>query len=195
MTGERGVGTNFAHYINITCLLLFQYNEQNKSVLLRTEGEKMSLTQAIIQKYPKEQRYTLAILQDIQREYNYIPRESLLMLSEYLGTPLSRLYSMATFYKALSLKPKGQNIIKVCDGTACHIRSSMVIVEEIRKLLHIKPGETTEDGRFSLETVNCLGSCAIAPVIVVNETYYGKVTPVMLKEILNGYGGLADERK
>lgn len=143
----------------------------------------------ICKKYPNEQRFTLAILQDIQKQYNYIPREALDELSEYLQVPLSKLYSMATFYKALSLVPKGQNIIKVCDGTACHIKSSMVIVEEIEKLLNIKPGETSSDGKFSLETVNCLGSCAIAPVIVINDTYYGKVTPVKLREIINEIGG------
>jgi NADH-quinone oxidoreductase subunit E len=147
----------------------------------------------LMHKYPKEQRYTLAILQDIQREYGYISKESMEKLSVYLDIPLSRLYSMATFYKALSLQPKGQNIIKVCDGTACHIRSSVTIIGEIEKLLHIKPGETTMDGLFSIETVNCLGSCAIAPVMVINETYYGKVTPILLREILKGYGGTIDE--
>ncbi|MHC9538543.1 MAG: NAD(P)H-dependent oxidoreductase subunit E [Vulcanimicrobiota bacterium] len=151
--------------------------------------------EAVLQKYPKEARFTLAILQDIQRKLNYIPREPLSIIAEHLEIPLSRLYSMATFYKALSLKPKGDVILKVCDGTACHIRSSMVIIDEIKKLLNIEPGETTEDGRFSLETVNCLGSCAIAPVITVNEKYYGKVTPVLLREILSGYGGAADGQK
>lgn len=154
-----------------------------------------SSTRTIIQKYPKEQRYTLAILQDIQREYNYIPKECLKILAEQLAIPLSKLYSMATFYKALSLTPKGDNIIKVCDGTACHIRSSMVVIDEIEKSLQIKPGETTADGRFSLETVNCLGSCAIAPVIVVNETYYGKVTPAKIREILGEYGGEPNDCK
>jgi NADH-quinone oxidoreductase subunit E len=100
---------------------------------------------------------------------------------------------MATFYKALSLKPKGENIIKVCDGTACHIKSSIIILEEIEKALLIKPGETTEDGKFSLETVNCLGSCAIAPVMVVNEKYYGKVTPTMIREIIKEYRGDQNE--
>ncbi|BBB92053.1 MAG TPA: NAD(P)H-dependent oxidoreductase subunit E [Methylomusa anaerophila] len=152
-------------------------------------------TREIMRKYPREQRYTLAILQDIQREYSYIPKESLTLLSEYLAAPLSKLYSMSTFYKALSLKPKGEHIVKICDGTACHIRSSMVIADEIEKLIHIKPGETTDDGRFSLETVNCLGACAIAPVMVINETYYGKVTPAAVKEILSEYGGLTGGRE
>lgn len=148
----------------------------------------MKNTKEIIEKYPKQQRFTLAILQDIQKSYNYIPRESMEVLSEYMDMPLSKLYSMATFYKALSLKPKGKYIIKVCDGTACHIRSSMVILNELEKVLNIKAGDTTEDGKFSLETVNCLGSCAIAPVMVINDDYYGKVTPSKVREILSKYG-------
>jgi NADH-quinone oxidoreductase subunit E len=100
---------------------------------------------------------------------------------------------MATFYKALSLKPRGENIIKVCDGTACHIKSSKTILDEIEKVLGIKPGDTTGDGKFSLETVNCLGSCAIAPVMVVNDKYYGKVTPSIVREVLKEYGGGGDE--
>jgi NADH:ubiquinone oxidoreductase subunit E len=144
----------------------------------------------IYEKYPREERYTLAILQDIQKKYNYIPKNALSKLSEELNIPVSKLYSMATFYKAFSLEPKGENIIKVCDGTACHIRSSQIIIDEIKKILNIKPGETSDNGRFSLETVNCLGSCAIAPVIVINEKYYGKVTPVKIRDILNELGGI-----
>lgn len=147
----------------------------------------------MFEKYPKEQRYTLSILQDLQKEYNYIPKDLLIELSQYLDMPLSKLYSMATFYKALSLIPKGKNIIKVCDGTACHIRSSNSLLDELEKTLGIKPGETTKDGKFSLETVNCLGSCAIAPVMVINDKYYGKLTPSMVREILKEYGGAINE--
>ena len=149
----------------------------------------MIALEQIIEKYPKEQRYTLAIMQDIQKEYKYIPREALSILSIHVDTPLSKLYSMATFYKALSLTPKGENIVTVCDGTACHIRSSAVLIGQLQKALNIKPGETTKDGKFSLQTVNCLGSCAIAPVMMVNDKYYGKVTPKMLRDILKEYGG------
>lgn len=147
----------------------------------------------IIEKYPKEKRYTLAILQDIQMNFNYIPKDALKALSLYLDTPISKLYSMATFYKALSLSPKGKNIITVCDGTACHVRSSSVLIDELHKCLEIKPGETTKDGIFTLQTVNCLGSCAIAPAMVINDKYYGKVTPSAIKEILKQYGGEKDE--
>lgn len=153
----------------------------------------LSHVDEILNNHPREQRFTLAILQDIQKKYKYIPREALDKVSEYLNVPLSKLYGMATFYKALSLVPKGENIITVCDGTACHVRASSVILEELEKYLQIMPGETTEDGKFSLQTVNCLGSCAIAPVMVVNDNYYGKVTPNIIPDILKQYGGEINE--
>lgn len=142
---------------------------------------------AILQNYPCEQRYCLAILQDMQRKYNYIPREGMEALASYLNRPLSSLYSMATFYKALSLKPKGRHIIKLCDGTACHIRGAKNLAGGVTRVLGIGAGETTEDGVFSLELVNCLGSCALAPVMVVDDTYYGKMTLEKLPEILDQY--------
>lgn len=147
----------------------------------------------ILEKYGYDKRNTLAMLQDIQRKFNYIPREAMDTMSKQLELPLSKLYGIATFYKALSLNPRGRNIIKVCDGTACHIRSSQLLIAEIEGVLGIKPGETSKDGQFTLETVNCLGSCAIAPVMVINETYYGKVTPAMLRDIISKCGGAENE--
>lgn len=141
----------------------------------------------IIHNYPAEQRHSLAIMQDMQRQFNYIPREGMEALAEYLGCALSVLYSMATFYKALSLNPKGKHIIKLCDGTACHIRGSLTLKEGITRTLGIDDGETTEDGMFSLELVNCLGSCALAPVMVIDDVYYGKMTIEKLPEVLNKY--------
>ena len=141
----------------------------------------------ILHIYPAQQRYSLAMLQDMQRHFNYIPREGMEALAEYLDCPLSSLYAMATFYKALSLKPKGRHIIKLCDGTACHIRGSVNLVGGVERLLGIQAGETSADGQFSLELVNCLGSCALAPVMVVDDTYYGKVTMERLPEILGQY--------
>ena len=143
----------------------------------------------IIFKYPAEKRFSLAIMQDIQRKFNYIPREAMERISDYLSIPLSKLYGMATFYKALSLNPKGKYVIKVCDGTACHIRSSMVIVSELEKLLGIKVGEITPDGLFSMETVNCVGACALAPVMVINGEYHGKLTPQDIAGIIDTYKG------
>lgn len=147
----------------------------------------------VIEKHPKEQRYTLAIMQDIQRKYNYIPREALETLAEYLEVPLGKLYGMATFYKALSLTPKGKNLIKVCDGTACHVAGSMVVLDELEKILGIKAGGTTEDMKFSVSTVNCIGACALAPVMMINEKYYGNLTPKMVQEILEKYRGENNE--
>ena len=141
----------------------------------------------ILSSYPREKRYSLAILQDLQRRFGYIPRECLEAISVYLGVKLSALYSMATFYRALSLKPKGKHVIRVCDGTACHIRGAPVLLDSLKRLLSIEPGQTTKDGLFTVETVNCLGACAIAPVMVVDGKYHSKVKPDELQAILKTY--------
>lgn len=145
----------------------------------------------IIYNYPKEKRFTLAILQDIQREYGYIPREYMENTSHYLNIPLSDVYSIATFYKALSLKAKGKYTIKVCDGTACHIRDSISILKELEDILGIESGETTEDGLFSIELVNCIGACALAPVILINGKYYGSMTKEKVKTVIEDLGGVS----
>ncbi|SHG78951.1 NADH-quinone oxidoreductase subunit E [Thermosyntropha lipolytica DSM 11003] len=149
----------------------------------------------ILDHYAPEPRYILAIMQDMQKRFNYLPPQGLKMLASYTGVPFSQVYAMASFYKAFSLKPKGRYIIKVCDGTACHIKGAETLVEQIYKYLQIRPGETTRDGSFSLETVNCLGACALAPVMVINEKVYGKVTPADIERIIKEYGGWADEGK
>lgn len=147
----------------------------------------------IIKKYPKEKRFTLAILQDIQKQYGFIPNPVMFYISEYLNEPISSIYSMATFYKALSLKPKGKNIIKVCNGTACHIRGSKSILDELINILKINAGETTKDGLFSIEIVNCLGACALAPVMVINDKYYGSMTKEKIENIIDNYRRLSYE--
>jgi NADH-quinone oxidoreductase subunit E len=149
----------------------------------------------IIEKYPPEKRFALAIMQDIQREFNYVLPESLPLIKQHLGTTEGQLYAIATFYKSLSLTPKGKHIIKLCDGTACHMRGASNLVGGIQRHLGIGPGERTEDGQFSLELVNCVGSCALAPVMIVDQTYYSKVTMEALPKILDGYrqGGELDE--
>lgn len=131
----------------------------------------------ILERYPPQQRYSLAVLQEVQKEYGYISPNHLLAISNHLGVPLSEIFSIATFYKALSLDKKGRCIIKVCDGTACHIRGSVNVLEEIKRALKIQEGETTPDGLFSIEIVNCVGSCAMAPVVICNNEYHGSVQP------------------
>ena len=161
--------------------------------VLIIEGDKLTITINkeheksfdIIKNYPAEKRYTLAILQDIQREYGFIPREVMEYIAEYLNLPLSDIYSISTFYKALSLKPKGKYTIKICNGTACHIRGSESIKDELIDLLDINPGETTEDGQFSIEIVNCIGACALAPVMLINGKYYGDLDKEKVNEIID----------
>ena len=142
--------------------------------------------QGALDKYPREPRFALAAMQDMQHRYNYVPREGLLALGAHIGRTEAQLYSMATFYKALSLEPKGRHIIKVCDGTACHIRGSGNLISGIERALGIGPGETTGDGEFTLELVNCVGACALAPVMVIDGAYYGGVTAERLPAILEG---------
>ena len=143
----------------------------------------------VLKSYPKEKRYSLAILQDVQRKFGYIPRESLDAVSAYLDIKISALYSMATFYRALSLKPRGKHFIKVCDGTACHIRGAPALLDALQRALGIKPGETTDDGLFTLETVNCVGACAIGPVMIVDGMYHSKIKPDEVETILKKHRG------
>jgi NADH:ubiquinone oxidoreductase subunit E len=145
----------------------------------------------IFGRYEPDQRYALAILQDMQRAFNYVPEEGIAALAEYLGTSEAQLYGMATFYKALSLKPKGKHIIKICDGTACHLRRSSNLMEGVKRALDIEPGDVTDDGLFSLELVNCMGSCALAPVMVVDDDIYGSVRAEQVPSILSSYSDTA----
>ena len=149
----------------------------------------------VLEAYPADRRYALAILQDMQRAFHYIPREGLKCAAEHIGCGLSELYSMATFYKALSLTPKGKHIIKICDGTACHIRGSVTLLDALKRRLGIEPGQTTKDGLFTLETVNCLGACAIAPVMLVGEEYYGSLTIEKLDAVLKTYEQSTSEER
>ncbi|QYZ79510.1 NADH-quinone oxidoreductase subunit NuoE [Methanofollis formosanus] len=144
----------------------------------------MLTVRQIIEGYPKEPRYLLAALQDIQENQTYLSVESMKLVAEYLGVPESRVFSVATFYKALSLVPQGKKVIKVCNGTACHLRGAPKLVEALEQELGIKNGETTEDGLFTIQTVNCVGACAMAPVVMVNDRVYGKVTISQIPEII-----------
>ena len=152
-----------------------------------TDQSQASKIAEIIEAYPADQRYALAALQDMQHAFNYIPEEGLSALAAYLGCAEAQLYSMATFYKALSLTPKGDHIVKICNGTACHLRGAMNLATELKRNLGIDPGETTEDGTFSVELVNCLGSCALAPVMLVDGTYHNKLRVEQIPGIIESY--------
>ena len=118
----------------------------------------------------------MAVLEEVQARYRYLPKDALILISERMGVPLSQAYGVATFYNAFSLKPKGKHIINVCLGTACMVRGSGKVLERISDRLGIRQGETTEDGEFTLETVNCLGACGLGPVVVVDGTYSGEMS-------------------
>lgn len=132
---------------------------------------------AIIAKYPAKASSLMAVLQDIQGEFNYLPKEALQRVAKKTSIPFSRIYNVATFYNAFSLVPRGRHIISICMGTACHVRGSGKILEELERCLGVKAGETTPDRKFTLECVNCLGACALGPVMVIDGEYFGKLTP------------------
>ncbi|MFW6140300.1 MAG: NADH-quinone oxidoreductase subunit NuoE [Acidobacteriota bacterium] len=141
----------------------------------------------IIEKYKDNPNATVAILQDIQEEYNYLPREVMTKISKEFNIPLSRLLSVATFYKAFSLTPRGKYQINICLGTACHVRGGARIMNKVERELGIKRGQTTENLRFSLDEVRCLGCCGLAPVIVVGEDVHGKISEDKVMSILDKY--------
>ena len=116
----------------------------------------------------------ISVLSEIQDRYNYLPHNALVLLSESLDLPLSQIYSVATFYNAFSLKPRGAHLVRVCMGTACHVRGAAHILNRLETKLNIHPGETTRDRNVTLETVNCLGACALGPIIVVDGQYTGQ---------------------
>jgi NADH-quinone oxidoreductase subunit E len=142
---------------------------------------------AIINKYGGNRSYLLAMFQDIQREYRYVPKEAVKYVCGKLDIPLAKAYEVVTFYKALSLKPRGKHTIHVCLGTACHLRGGPNVLETLERELNVRTGDTTKDGLFTLETVNCLGACALAPLVRIEERDFGKTSPGSVKKIISQF--------
>lgn len=151
---------------------------------LSVEKEKI---QAFIDKHQGQKKSLIVILQDIQTEYNYLPEESLRFVAKALDIPLTDVVGVATFYRAFSLTPRGKHICTVCQGTACHVRGGPRILDEFERRLKIRAGQTTKDGQFTLETVACLGCCAIGPVVVVDRDYHAHTTVRNVGAILKKY--------
>jgi NADH:ubiquinone oxidoreductase subunit E len=126
----------------------------------------------------------IEVLQDVQESYNYLPEEVLRFVSEKLNTPLIEVFRVANFYKAFTLKPRGRHLLTVCMGTACHVRGAPRFLDEVLGQLGVRPGETTEDGEFTVETVNCLGACALGPVVVLDKKYYDHMTTRKLRALV-----------
>jgi NADH-quinone oxidoreductase subunit E len=129
----------------------------------------------------------LSILQDLQAKEKYLPKEALEYIGEKLHIPLNKIYRIATFYRAFSLSPRGKHEVCVCMGTACHVRGAQRIIDQVKLALDIRPGETTKDQNFTLETVNCLGVCAAGPVVAIDGQYFGKMSPSKVEGTLKKF--------
>jgi len=141
----------------------------------------------ILEKYEREAGGLISILQEVQETYGYLPQEILSYLSGHSKVPLSKIYGIVTFYAQFSLVPRGRNTIKICQGTACHVKGGKRVLSKLEKALGIKAGQTSSDLKFTLETVRCLGTCFLAPVMMINRDYFGKLTPDRVSSILGQY--------
>ena len=169
------------------CLVKYEFQIPEptsvRDQLLETDLQKLD---SILASNDKDQAALIPVLQDINNEFNYLPEDALRYVSERLNVPLSQIYHVATFYTAFSLTPRGEHSIKVCQGTACHVKGGARVLSEIERILNITSGETTSDLRFTLETVNCLGCCALGPVVVIDDEYH-PITPDKVNKLIKKY--------
>ena len=147
----------------------------------------MKKVDSIIEKYEAKKSALISMLHDVQAEFNWLPKDALVHISKKLKVPLSDIFGIASFYKAFSLEPRGKHLVRVCLGTACHVRGGQRILDTLERVLGIKTGETTPDRKFTLERVNCLGCCALGPVVVVDDEYHGGMQSTKVKKILSNY--------
>jgi len=180
----KGCGECASH-----CLVRYkpQFPEKRSVAEQLTPVERATM-ERIFNTYRGEKGILVSVLQDVNKEYKYLPQPVLRYISERLELPLSQVYHAATFYTAFSLTPRGKHIVKVCLGTACHVRGSPRILEEFERKLGIRAGETTKDRKFTLETVNCLGACALGPVVVVDEEYQ-TLSPAKVGRVISRCNG------
>jgi NADH-quinone oxidoreductase E subunit len=149
--------------------------------------EKKDSVDAILEKYANQKGTLIPVLQEVQEIYNYLPKDTLIYIADKTGVPISSIYGVVTFYSQFHLNPRGKNIIRVCQGTACHVRGGKLILNEVEKELGIKAGHTTEDLKFTLETIACLGACGLSPVMKVNDETFGRLTVEDVPKILSQY--------
>ncbi len=143
-----------------------------------------SRVSGILASYRGEKADLIPILQQVQREFGYLPEQAMRRIAKFVGVVESTVFGVSTFYAQFKLVPTGRNVVKVCRGTGCHVRGAPQILNEVQKQLGINPGETTPDMEYTLETVACFGSCALAPVVVVNEKVHGRMTVTKVKEVI-----------
>jgi NADH:ubiquinone oxidoreductase subunit E len=152
-----------------------------------SESIDLSGVDEIIGKYEKKEASLIPVLQEVQALFRYLPEVALVRIGERLNIALSRIYGVVTFYSQFYLTPRGKHVIKACQGTACHVRGARGALDAICRELKVEPGETTEDLNFTVETVACLGTCFLAPVIMVDDDYYGKLSPKRAVDSLKKY--------
>jgi NADH-quinone oxidoreductase subunit E len=140
--------------------------------------------QRILQQHPRQQASMVGLLHDIQKRFRFLPEDALRATAEYLGVPVGKVFAVATFYKAFSLTPRGEHRVRVCTGTACHVRGSGLVIQEMEKALGVSRGQTTADMKHTLEAVNCVGACALAPVVMIDDEVHGAVTPASAPALL-----------
>ena len=152
----------------------------------------MSDIETILQKHPNAKRDSLIpILQEVQEALGYLSRDAVLRIGKHLKLPASKIYGVATFYNQFRFQAAGKNHVQVCRGTACHVKGSLNVLEAVKRVLNVNPGQTSRDGQFSLEVVACMGACGLAPVICVNGDFHASVTSESIKTILESYRGKA----
>jgi NADH:ubiquinone oxidoreductase subunit E len=155
---------------------------------LETKAIDLDRVRSILNKHQDERWGLIPVLQEIQEAFGYVPQETIVPVAEALHVFSSQVQGVVTFYAGFSLEPKGKNVVKVCRGTACHVRGGRSILRFVKRELSLDEGETSPDYQFSLETVACLGACFLAPTMMVNKTYYGKLSPPKVSSILSQYG-------
>ncbi len=152
-----------------------------------TKEEAVSRVREIVAPWKDKQGGLIPVLQATQQAFGYLPPEAMEAISDEMLIPLAEIYGVATFYSQFHLKPRGRHIVRVCRGTACHVRGSLKILERLKEMLGVEENGTTEDLRFTLEPVACLGACGLAPVMMVNDQTFGRLTPDMLDGILEKF--------
>jgi len=151
------------------------------------EGQKDEKMEKILSKYVADKSNLIQILNEVQEAYGYIPQNAQFAISEYLQMPMAEIYGVITFYSRFTLKPKGKYNVAVCLGTACFVKGSEKVLDRLKEKLGIDVGETTSDGKFSIEATRCIGACGLAPVFTVNDEVYGNATPELIDKVIDEY--------
>ncbi len=155
--------------------------------MAKLQPQAVKLITEIVERYKNEPTPTMMILEDIQKEYGYIPLEVQELVSKLTGTPVSEIYGVVTFYSFFSMTPKGKYVIGVCLGTACYVKGAQLVLDKFSEILGIKPGQTTEDGLFTIDVLRCIGACAIAPAVSINGKIYPQCKVDNVKNIIEEY--------